>query len=53
MGLGSLGVVSELTLQCIPQHQLLEKTYVVEDINRVHTYTHMDGRMGVKSNGWL
>lgn len=35
VGLGSLGVVSELTLQCIPQHQLLEKTYVVEDLHQV------------------
>jgi hypothetical protein len=35
VGLGSLGIVSELTLQCIPQHQLLEKTYVVHDLNQV------------------
>lgn len=35
VGLGSLGIVSELTLQCVPQHQLLEKTYVVTDLNQV------------------
>lgn len=34
VGLGSLGIVSELTLQCVPQHQLLEKTYVVTDLNQ-------------------
>jgi hypothetical protein len=27
VGLGALGVVSELTLKCIPQHRLLEHTY--------------------------
>ena len=35
VGLGSLGIVSEVTLQCIPQHQLLERTYVVNDLNQV------------------
>jgi hypothetical protein len=28
VGLGALGVVSELTLQCVPAHQLLEHTFV-------------------------
>jgi hypothetical protein len=27
VGLGALGIVSELTLKCIPQHRLLEHTY--------------------------
>ncbi len=28
MGLGALGVVAEVTLQCVPAHQLLEHTFV-------------------------
>ena len=28
VGLGALGVVSEVTLQCVPQHRLLEHTFV-------------------------
>lgn len=28
MGLGLFGVVSEVTIQCVPAHQLLERTYV-------------------------
>eukprot|EP00899_Mesostigma_viride_P000967 jgi/Mesvir1/10871/Mv14212-RA.1 len=28
VGLGALGVVSELTLRCVPAHQLLERTFV-------------------------
>lgn len=28
VGLGALGVVAEVTLQCVPAHQLLEHTYV-------------------------
>jgi L-galactono-1,4-lactone dehydrogenase len=28
VGLGALGVVSELTLQCVPAHELREHTYV-------------------------
>ena len=28
VGLGCLGVVSEVTLQCVPAHHLLEHTYV-------------------------
>lgn len=28
VGLGALGVVSEVVLQCVPAHQLLEHTYV-------------------------
>ena len=29
VGLGSLGVVTELTLQCVPAHQLEERTFVL------------------------
>jgi L-galactono-1,4-lactone dehydrogenase len=28
VGLGALGVVAEITLQCVPAHQLLEHTFV-------------------------
>ena len=28
VGLGSLGVVTEVTLQCVPSHELVEHTYV-------------------------
>lgn len=28
VGLGALGVVSEVTIQCVPAHRLLERTYV-------------------------
>ena len=28
MGLGLFGVVSEVTIQCVPAHRLLERTYV-------------------------
>lgn len=28
VGLGALGVVAEVTLQCVPAHQLLEHTFV-------------------------
>lgn len=28
VGLGLLGVVSELTLQCVPAHELIEHTFV-------------------------
>nr|BAO94255.2 L-galactono-1,4-lactone dehydrogenase [Euglena gracilis] len=30
VGLGCLGIVSEMTLRCIPQHKLLETTYVTD-----------------------
>ena len=29
VGLGCLGVVAELTLQCVPSHQLLQQTHVM------------------------
>eukprot|EP00798_Chlamydomonas_sp_ICE-L_P020691 gene20691-27490_t len=29
VGLGGLGVVTELTLQCVPRHELVEKTFTV------------------------
>ena len=28
VGLGALGVVTQLTLQCVPAHRLVEQTYV-------------------------
>ncbi|TMW63094.1 hypothetical protein Poli38472_002035 [Pythium oligandrum] len=38
-GLGSLGVVTKLKLQCVPKHHLVEKTTVmtVDEIRRHHT----------------
>ncbi len=38
VGLGCLGVVTELTLQCVPAHQLVEHTFTadVKDIKRNH-----------------
>ncbi len=38
VGLGSLGVVTEVTLQCVPAHELVEHTYVVtsDEIRRQH-----------------
>lgn len=29
VGLGSLGVVTEVTLQCVPAHELVEHTFVM------------------------
>lgn len=29
VGLGGLGIVTELTLQCVPSHKLVEKTWTV------------------------
>ena len=39
VGLGAFGVVSEVTLQCIPAHQLLERTWVVDldTVKKNHT----------------
>jgi len=38
VGLGSLGVASELTLQCVPQYSLLERTYAttVAELRKDH-----------------
>ena len=38
VGLGSLGVVTEVTLQCVPAHELVEHTYVAtkEQVRREH-----------------
>lgn len=38
-GLGSLGVVAEVTLQCVSAHRLQEKTWVstMDDIKKNHT----------------
>ena len=39
VGLGSLGIVTELTLKCIPIHKLHEKTYVLhndQDVRKTH-----------------
>ena len=30
VGLGALGVVTQLTLQCVPAHRLVERTYVTD-----------------------
>ncbi|GMH33834.1 hypothetical protein BSKO_01668 [Bryopsis sp. KO-2023] len=39
VGLGCFGVVSEATLQCVPAHKLLEKTFVstVKEVKKRHT----------------
>lgn len=41
-GLGGLGVVSEVTLQCVERQELVEHTYVsnVKDIKKNHKYMH-------------
>ncbi|KAK9839195.1 hypothetical protein WJX81_000695 [Elliptochloris bilobata] len=38
VGLGALGVVAEVTLQCVPAHQLLEHTFVstLKEVKRKH-----------------
>lgn len=38
VGLGSLGVVTEVTLQCVPAHELVEHTYVAtsSEVRRQH-----------------
>lgn len=38
VGLGCLGVVTEVTLQCVPAHELLEHTFVVtsDELRRQH-----------------
>ena len=38
VGLGSMGVVTEVTLQCVPAHKLIEKTFVAtrEEVKRKH-----------------
>merc|ERR1719343_389171 len=48
VGLGSLGIVSEVTLQCVPQYTLHERTYTttVDELRRDHnrllkTYRHV------------
>ena len=39
VGLGSFGVVTEVTLQCIPEHKLVEKTSVttLKEVKKNHT----------------
>jgi len=37
VGLGALGIVSEVTLECMPTHQLHEKMYVVESGERLRS----------------
>lgn len=41
-GLGGLGVVSEVTLQCVERQELVEHTYVsnIKDIKKNHKYIH-------------
>lgn len=41
VGVGALGVVSELTLKCIPQHRLHERSFVIDDMNELRA-THAD-----------
>jgi L-galactono-1,4-lactone dehydrogenase len=48
VGLGSLGVVTELTLKCIPKHSLLEHTFSlprshvhIDHYNRLENYRHV------------
>lgn len=49
VGLGALGVVTELTLKCVPKHQLKEHTYAViasqltakDHIERLKHYRHV------------
>ena len=38
VGLGCLGVATELTLQCVPSHTLVEKTFVAtaREVQRNH-----------------
>lgn len=39
VGLGCFGVVSEVTLQCVPAHKLVEKTFVAsaKEVKRQHS----------------
>lgn len=39
VGLGALGVVTEVTIQCIPRHQLHEKTWIMtrEEVSQRHS----------------
>lgn len=39
-GLGALGVVAEVTLQCVPRHRLLEYTFVtnMKGVQKNHKY---------------
>lgn len=39
VGLGCFGVVSEVTLQCVPVHKLVEKTFVasIREVKRQHS----------------
>lgn len=38
--LGALGIVAEVTLQCVPRHRLLEYTFVtnMKNVQRNHKY---------------
>lgn len=39
VGLGALGVVSEVTLQCVPAHRLLERTFTtsLKEVKKNHS----------------
>lgn len=49
-GLGALGVVAELTLQCIPAHRLVETTWVssMAEIRK----NHQRYKMLLTGDGW-
>ena len=49
VGLGALGVVSEVTLQLVPAHQLLEHTYIMSSKVRRTYLGHMPKHGSVKS----
>lgn len=48
VGLGCLGVVAELTLQCVPSHQLLQHTQVM-----TRKQVHKQHRQLVQANRHL
>ena len=39
VGLGCFGIVGEVTLQCVPTHKLLEKTFVTNSstVRKMHS----------------
>ncbi len=41
VGLGALGVVSDMTLRCVPRHRLHERTFVVDSYEQLRA-THAD-----------
>uniref|UniRef100_A0A0D6R329 FAD-binding PCMH-type domain-containing protein n=1 Tax=Araucaria cunninghamii TaxID=56994 RepID=A0A0D6R329_ARACU len=45
-GLGGLGIVAEITLQCVPRHQLVEHTFVsnVKEVRKKHKKWLVDNK---------